>query len=240
MGDSNNKGIALILVVSILAVAGIMAVSFAFTMQLELKSATNFLEATRASYLAESGITYAQAVLKEDEPDIDSFQDAWATLFEGSDVDNDGDGEPDSKWIYVYDDLDEAVGRYAVLVRDEAGFLNINIANKHNISPLKVTEGWTPHELDLRSFLASFELSDSEKTYEDILDHRLGLDGEPGEMGVDDNDNQRVLAADGIDNNADGIIDEAGEGIDEPMELVPSSPYADDNAFETPFELAKL
>ncbi len=240
MGNSNNKGIALILVVSILAVAGIMAVSFAFTMRLELKSASNFLEATRASYLAESGVTYAQAVIKEDEPDIDSFQDAWATLFEGFDVDNDGDGELDSKWIYVYDDLNEPIGRYAVLVRDESGFLNINIADKQNISPLKVTEGWTPHELDLQSFLASFELSDSQKTYEDILDHRLGLDGEPGEMGVDDNDNQRILAADGIDNNADGIIDEAGEGIDEPMEFVPSSPYADDNAFETPFELAKI
>jgi len=236
----SNKGVALILVVSILAVAGIMAVSFAFTMRLELKAATNYLEATRASYLAEGGISYAQAVLREDDPDIDSFEDNWHTVFTGEDVDNDGDGELDSKWIYVYDELDEAIGRYAVLVRDQTSLLNINIAYKHNLSPLKVTEGWTPYELGLEAFLSSFELDDPQKIYEDVLDYRYGLDGEPGEAGVDDNDNQRILDSDGIDNNADGIIDEATEGVDEPMEFVPHAPYSDDNVFETPFELAKV
>lgn len=236
----DNKGIALILVVSVLAVAGIMAVSFAFTMRLELKAATNFLEATRASYLAEAGIGYAQVILGEDDKDIDSFEDNWYTVFTGADVDNDGDGEPDSKWIYMYDEIGRITGRYAVLVRDEASFLNINIAAKHNTSPLKVTEGWSPYELDLRKFLDSFRLKDSEEIYEDILDYRYGLDGEPGEAGIDDNQNERVLSSDGLDNNADGIIDEAGEGIDEPMEFIPSAPYADDNVFETPFELAKI
>jgi hypothetical protein len=235
-----NRGIALILVVSVLAVAGIMAVSFAFTMQLELRAATNFMEATRASYLGEAGVSYAEAVLKKDSRDIDSFEDAWYTLFTGSDIDNDGDGQPDSKWLYIYDEKDEAIGRYAVLVTDEAGLLNINLATRHNISPLKVTEGWTPYELDLKKFLASFGLSDSEKVYEDILDYRYGFDAEPGIAGVDDNHNQRILDSDGIDNNADGIIDEAGEGIDEPMEFVPEAAYGDDNPFETPFELAKI
>lgn len=236
----DNKGIALILVLSILAVAGIMAVSFAFTMRLELKAATNFLEATRASYLAEAGVSYAQVVLREDDRAIDSFEDSWHTLFEGTDIDNDGDGELDSRWMYIYDETGEAIGRYAVLVRDENSLLNINIANKHNLSPLKITEGWTPHELDLQKFFAFFELSDPSEVYEDILNFRYGLDGEPGEGGVDDNQNQRAFAYDGIDNNADGIIDEAGEGIDEPMEFVASSPYADDRGFKTPFELAKI
>ncbi|MFC1620875.1 hypothetical protein ACFL2G_01090 [Candidatus Omnitrophota bacterium] len=235
-----DKGIALILVVSVLAVAGIMAVSFAFTMRLELKSANNYFEATRASYLAEAGISYAQSILKEDERGIDSFEDKWHTIFSGADVDNDGDEELDSKWIYVYNDLDEPVGRYAVLVRDQTSLLNINIATKHNISPLKTTEGWTPYELDLQKFLASFEMDDSQKAYEEILDFRYGFDGEPGASGVDDNQNQRVLSSDGIDNNADGIIDEAGEGIDEPMEFTADVPFGDDSAFQTPFELAKI
>ncbi|MBU4149153.1 MAG: lamin tail domain-containing protein [Candidatus Omnitrophica bacterium] len=236
----DNDGIALILVVSVLAVAGIMAVSFAFTMRLELKAATNYLEATRASYLAEAGISYAQAVLKEDDKEIDSFEDKWYTAFTGSDVDNDGDGENDSKWIYVYNDIGDAIGRYAVLARDETSFLNINIADKQNLSPLKVTEGWTPYELDLKKFLASFNLADPEKAYEGIIDYRYGPDGGPGVAGFDDNQNQRVFGSDGIDNNADGIIDEAGEGIDEPMEFVPDSSYGDDNALQTPFELAKI
>lgn len=236
----DNKGVALILVVSILAVTGIMAVSFAFTMRLELKAATNFLEGTKASYLAEAGVSYAQAILKEDSRDIDSFEDKWHTVFTGNDLDNDGDGEKDSRWIYMYDHIGRIMGRYAVLVRDEGSFLNVNVATKHNRSPLKVTEGWTPYELDLQKFLASFKLDDSQKVYQDILDYRFGLDGEPGEAGVDDNQNQRVLGSDGIDNNADGIIDEAGEGIDEPMEFMPQAPYSDDNVFETPFELAKI
>ena len=61
-----DRGIALILVISILAVTGIMALSFAFTMRLDLKAAANYLESTRASYLGQAGITYAQQILKED------------------------------------------------------------------------------------------------------------------------------------------------------------------------------
>jgi type II secretory pathway component PulK len=235
-----DDGIALILVVSVLAVAGIMAVSFAFTMRLELKAAANYMEAARASYVSQAGITYAQQVLKEDDRFIDSFEDTWHTLFTGTDVDNDSDGQPDSKWINVYDETGDAVGRYAVLVRDENSFLDINLAYRHNLSPLKVTEGWTAYELDLKTFLDSLGLKDVEKTYEDIVNFRYGPDGQPGETGIDDNQNQRILDSDGIDNNANGIVDEAGEGIDEPFEFTPLAPYGDDSAFETPFELTKI
>jgi len=235
-----DRGVALILVISVLAVAGIMAVSFAFTMRLELKAATNYLEATRASYLAQAGVTYAQQILKEDPRFIDSFQDKWHTLFTGGDIDNDGDGQPDSKWINVYDDAGEAIGRYAVLARDENSFLDINMAYKHNLSPLKVTEGWTPYELDLKKFISSFGFKDPDAIYEDILIFRYGPDGQPGEAGIDDNQNQRILDSDGIDNNANGIIDEAGEGIDEPMEYSLFNLHGDDVAFETPFEISKI
>jgi len=235
-----EKGVALILVVSVLAVAGIMAVSFAFTMRLELKAATNYLEATRASYIAQAGVTYAQQILKEDNRNIDSFEDKWHTVFAGGDVDNDGDAQPDSKWIDVYDETGESAGRYAVLVKDETSFMDINVAYKHNLSPLKVTEGWTPYELDLQKFITSCGVKDPEKAYEDIINFRYGPDGQPGVEDLDDNQNQRILDSDGIDNNANGIIDEAGEGIDEPMEYNPFNLYGDDLAFETPFEISKI
>ena len=148
-----DKGIALVLVISVLAIVGIMAVSFAFTMRLELKAAANYLESTRASYLSQAGITYAQQILKEDNRDIDSFEDKWAAIFTGGDIDNDGDGQADSKWLNVQDEEGEDIGRYAVLVRDETSFLDINMAYKHNLSPLKITEGWTPYELDLKKFI---------------------------------------------------------------------------------------
>ncbi|OIO34113.1 MAG: hypothetical protein AUJ70_01800 [Candidatus Omnitrophica bacterium CG1_02_40_15] len=235
-----DKGIALILVVSVLAVAGIMAVSFAFTMRLELKAAANYLEATRASYLAQAGITYAQQILKQDDRNIDSFEDKWHTIFTGSDIDNDGDSQPDSKWINVYNEESEAIGRYAILVKDETSFMDINMAYKHNLSPLKVTEGWSSYELDLKEFITSCGLKDPDKVYEDILSFRYGPDSQPGEAGVDDNQNQRILDSDGIDNNANGIVDEAGEGIDEPMEYASFNLYGDDKAFETPFEISKI
>lgn len=238
--QNNNKGIALILVISILAVAGIMAVSFAFTMQLELKSASNFLEARRASYLAQAGVSYAQSVLKEDPNDVDSLEDSWHTVFTGTDVDNDGDGDKDSKWINVTDGTEEVIGRYAVLVKDENGLLNINTATKQNNSPLKTTQGWAPYELDLKKFLSYFDVGDADRVYQDILGFRYGGDGVPGELGIDDNNNQRILDNDGIDNNADGVIDEAGEGIDEPMEFSSDMPFGDDRPFETPFEITKI
>lgn len=236
----NERGVALILVLSVLAVAGIMAVSFAFTMRLELKAATNYFEATRATYLAEAGVSYSQVILREDEKDIDSLEDKWHTVFAGSDIDNDGDGKNDSKWIEMQDESGEVIARYAVLVRDEASFLNINTANKHNKQPLKVTEGWSPHEIDLEEFLSSLGLKDAAKAYEDIINFRYGPDAAPGYSGVDDNKNQRILDSDGIDNNADGVIDEAGEGIDEPMEFDPLYLYGDDKPFETPFEISKI
>ncbi|MFA4990993.1 MAG: hypothetical protein WC569_00230 [Candidatus Omnitrophota bacterium] len=235
-----DRGVALILVISVLAVAGIMAVAFAFTMRLELKAAVNYLEAVRASQLAETGITHAQVILEEDERDIDSFEDNWRAVFVGDEVDNDSDGEADSKWINVRDDGGDTIGRYAVLVKDEAGLLNINIADKQNLSPLKVTEGWAPFELDLKKFFDSFKLDNSEDIYEDVADFRYGPDGQPGAAGVDDNQNQRILDYDGIDNNADGVIDESGEGVDEPLEFSPKSPAGDDRAFETPFEISKI
>jgi len=236
----HDRGVALILVLSILTVAGIMAISFAFTMQLELRSASNFIEAARASYLAEAGVKHAEAVLKEDSRDIDTFEDAWNTVFKGSDVDNDGDGQADSKWIYLYDEKGNAIGRYAVLIRDEAGFLPVNFATGYNKSPLKITEGWTPYELDLEGFLGSFGITNPKKIAEDILGYKYGPDGLPGVAGMDDNYNQRVFGSDGIDNNGDGIIDEAGEGIDEPMEFSSERPCGDDNPFDTPFEVAKI
>ena len=51
-----EKGIALIIVISILAIVSIMAISFTFTMRLEAKSAANYQISTQAGYLAEAGL----------------------------------------------------------------------------------------------------------------------------------------------------------------------------------------
>ncbi len=253
---NNESGIALIIVVSVLAIAGIMAVSFAFTQRLELKAAANFQLSVKAGYLAEAGVRHAIQLLEEDKSAnaYDAYTETWSTTFQGEDCDNDGEGRPDSRWIDFVEEPGGFLGRYAVLVRDEAGEINLNSAGFHNTSPLKVTEGWQTFEVSLEKFLDLLHVPNAKTVSSAVLDYRYGgeiglKNGQPGkdddgdgmidetgypgvdDPSVDDNNNSVVLAYDGIDNDADGIRDESGEGVNEPMEFDPLDPYSDDRVF---------
>jgi len=84
---TNQKGLALILVVSVLTVAAIMAVSFAFTMMMETKAAANYQYGMMATYLTQAGIAHAREVLKADKAGgTDTYGDSWRTVFQGSDT----------------------------------------------------------------------------------------------------------------------------------------------------------
>jgi len=61
-----NKGLALIMVVGILAVIIAVGVTFAVNMRLEAQTAANFRDSVRAKYLAEAGVELAIAVLRND------------------------------------------------------------------------------------------------------------------------------------------------------------------------------
>jgi len=256
-GTNHESGIALIIVVSVLAIAGVMAVSFAFSQRLELKAAANYQLSVKAGYIAEAGIRHAVQLLKEDKGvnAYDAYSELWAANFQGEDVDNNGDGAADSRWFDFTEEV-ETIGRYAVLVVDEAGKVNLNAAGFYNTSPLKITEGWSPFEVSLEKLLDVLTVSNAKELMESILDYRYGgenglkggmdsrdndLDGLTDEKGYpgkdddsfDDNGNARALAYDGTDNNADGVRDEPNDGINEPMEYNPWEPYADDRVFLT-------
>jgi type II secretory pathway component PulK len=237
----SEKGIALILVVSILTVVAITVVSFIFTMRLESRAAANYLWQAQARYIAEAGITHALAVLKEDKANsfIDTYGDTWRSTFGGSDIDNDEDRKNDSRWIEVSSG-GQLIGRYAVLVEDEAAKININAAGFHNESPLKVTQGATPFEVSLKDFLLAKDISSAQELSGEILNYRWGSDELPGAAGQDDNSNLAYLGHDGIDNDADGEIDEPAEGIDEPQEFVPYHPFDDDRPFLTSEEIKRI
>ena len=236
--DMGRKGIALILVVSILTVVAITAVSFIFTMRMENRIAVNYLWQEKARYIAEAGIAHAQAVLKEDKRNdfVDTYQDDWRSLFYGNDINNDGEGTNDSRWINLIVD-GEVIGRYAVLVEDESAKININTAGFHNESQLQVTEGATPFEVSLKDFLLAKQISAAESLSNAILEYRYGDDERPGAANQDDNSNALFLSSDGIDNDADGYIDQPNEGTDEPQEFLPYHPYADDRPFLSPEQI---
>ncbi len=91
-----------------------------------------------------------------------------------------------------------------------------------------VSGGWTPFELSLNA-LDTVGKNKSKA----IVEYRYGLDNAPGKKDVDDDKDNFILSEDGIDNDADGEIDEKNEGVDEPDEFCPDNPLGDDNPFET-------
>jgi len=232
---SNNKGIALILVISILAVMVSLVVAFLVAARLESMKAINFKESMKAVSIADAGIEHVKSLLREDKQQNngnDHYLESWKTAFLGDDVDNDGDGTKEAKWIELIDATGNMYGRYAVSVFDEASKVNINSAGFHNENPLKITEGWSTFEVSLNKLFEQLGVSKPTQLRDDILSYRYG-GNVPGDGTVDDNNNNVVLSNDGTDNDGDGDIDEAGEGLDEPMEFSPTDPYGDDNPFLT-------
>ncbi|MBN2097437.1 MAG: general secretion pathway protein GspK [Candidatus Omnitrophica bacterium] len=239
--QSSKNGIALVLVVSILTVVAIIVVSFIFTMRMESRAAVNYLWQEKARYIAEAGIAHARAVLKEDKGNnfLDSYDDPWRSIFTGGNIDNNEDGGKDSRWIEMTVG-GEVIGRYAVLIEDEAAKANINVCGFHNESPIKAIQGATTFEVSLKDFLNAKAISQAQGIANAIIAYRYGQDLAPGEKAKDDNLNQYFLDYDGVDNNANGDIDEPAEGVDEPGEFVVQHPYGDDRPFLTTAQIKNI
>ena len=210
-GEEGQVG--LILVFVILSILGVVSLSFLYQMKLEQMSASNFQDALKANYLAQAGIERAIAELINDTNEYDDLYESWAKGFTES------MGEGDYSVCFISGEEEKELTG----IWDEAAKLNINVVGigDHN-------EGWGPYELNMRA-LSSL----SEYRIKDILKYRYGMDEAPGKKGVDDDGDRYILEKDGIDNDADGKIDEEGEGVDEPDEFSPDKPRGDDNPFDT-------
>ena len=225
-----NKASATVFVLTILSVASLLGLSFLFMAQTHLRSANTYLSKLQAKYLAEAGINYARAMFEFDKGanSYDSLSDSWRVTFQGDDIDLGHDGSSKSKWFYINDAQGNKVGRFAVLVKDEASKINVNSSYDYNESGL--IQGYSTYEISLKNLLNGLGL-DGDKLAQDILSHRYGSDGKPGVISTDDNDNGFVLEHDSLDNNANGLIDETNEGVDEPEEFDPNNTYGDDKPF---------
>lgn len=73
-----EKGIALVLTLLILTVLVVTGLELNRAVRVEATLAGNFRDLTQAGYIAQSGVEIARALIKEDDPAYDSWQDKWA------------------------------------------------------------------------------------------------------------------------------------------------------------------
>ena len=246
------RGIALVAVLAVLTVLAVMAATFAALSNTETTTAKYSIHLMEARAFADAGVEHVKSLLWYDtvinKSSSDSFQDYWYSTFDGSllkknpevDVDgikNNGPGKNgnDAVWIPVHNEEGSLIGRYAVLVEDECGKININIASM--VPPLKPNEGLDSRELYLGDG-KNRGLPFSRKACRRLLKKRYGPNGVPGAAG-DDNYNNYFCMSDGLDNNSNGIVDEMDEGINEWAEYVPSRAYGDDRSFFNMSEILK-
>jgi len=244
--SSNFRGVALVAVLAVLVVLAILAASFVAFTSVEQRASEVSINKFQADMFAESGLEHFLSQLWHDSvamPAFDSLDEPWNTAFipskknpkNSTDVDGLTDkkrgGNPlDARWNYVYNPDGSLAGRYAILVEDESGKINVNSATA--LSPKMQNEGISTFE-NLLTDGKKRGLPVSINFAKNILRYRYGRDYSPGQKNVDDNLTESSYATDEIDNNANGIVDEKNEGIDEQEEYSSTNPRWDDKAFSS-------
>jgi len=134
-GLANNSAQAIVVVITFIAMLSIIGVAFFSLGQVERNAGIRNLDALRARYLAEAGVTYAHNILSIDAANntIDSLDDLTYKQFLGNDTDLDLDNIPEARWINVTDADGSEHGRFAARVSDESSKININICGRETI-----------------------------------------------------------------------------------------------------------
>jgi len=232
-----RRGIALVSVLAVLTVLAVLAAAFALFTSNDTMTSRTTVARVQADMIAQSALEHALGLLRQDaeqQPAWDDLSEPWRTRFqpdprtphEATDVA--GLGSADARWFYVNNSAGQVVGRYALTLEDECAKINVNVASAYGT--LGRHQGCGPFEIALtdgRGAGLPFSLDVAGR----LLQYRYGRDGRPGQAGFDDNFNASTYASDEIDNNANGLIDEPGEGVDEPEEYTPLRPKWDDRAF---------
>ena len=229
---TSARGIALVAVLAILVVLAIMAASFTALMNIENKQSSVQIKSQQLDMLINSGLEQAKAIITVDEleaTEMDKVSDIAGTF---SKMSPGGSGESAfSKWFLVKDKTGSIFGRYRIRLEDEAAKVNVNKA--FLLKDSKGT-GWDTGEVVLPRALGV-----PRKSADKIIKYRYGKNNLPGTRG-DDDQNNLILMADGIDNDADGFIDEDDEGINDPREYSAEKLKGDDTKFSSMTEMMNI
>ncbi len=223
-----KKGVTIIFVVGILLILFIFTATLLFVFTFWEKSCYKIVAGKQAERFAKAGIDDGIWEIEHDGREYDSFFDNWRKNFEGQEVDNNEDGIPDSKWIYIYGKDREIIGRYSVLIEDENGKINLNSCGNLKNS---FNEGFSVSEINILTHVIGKESG------KDVVRFRYGKDGLPGKGSFDEDCDNNSVSNDRVDNDGDGKIDEIGEGIDEPDEFSCEKLYGDDRLYFVPEDI---
>lgn len=208
------RGVALVAVLSVLTILAVLAASFAVLIQLDMANANAQLDGQRLTMLVRSGIHHAVAALG-----AGYVPDGAHTGSRRVFGDPYGSNQP---WIAVINSMGRIEGCYRVAIEDEAAKVHLNTAF---LTASSRGMGWSTGEMDLpRALGVSPPLATR------LIHFRYGPNRVPGARGDDDKNNV-LLMSDGIDNNANGLVDEDDEGVEDPGEYSPDHPYGDDRRF---------
>ncbi|NLF40923.1 hypothetical protein GX586_15880, partial [bacterium] len=222
----------MIIILAVLTILTILAATFTVMMQLESQTSNLQVELNSLDLLLDSGLNHAVAVLADMQATgqkvstmrDDNLRLAFGDFSNGAEIRKADQEGRAGKWIPVLDSIGRIRGRYRVAIEDEAGKVNLNKA--HMLEPSKGS-AWDTGEVSLPHALGV-----PPQIVEQVVRYQYGPNSVPGARGDDDRNNV-VLMADGLDNNANGLIDEDDEGVDDPGEYTPWQPMGDDRRFTT-------
>jgi len=207
MTTRNQSGVALVVVLLVVALLSITTMEFAFSAQVYTHMARNSLNGLQANLLARSGINLGEAILGFDQDvQVDAFSEEWCPepAEESCRIDGSTFGLPDNMLLRIE-------------IFDESGKININLTKPRNINE------YTSKLEDPTRFL----LYDMWRmVFERVLQNE-GLDPDAAlrlyehwDTQIDAALNSGATDADGdVDAELDGDVDEdeqaAGEELDE-------------------------
>ena len=189
-GVETNSGIALMLVLWVLALLSIMVFEFCYTMRIEATITKNFKDGERSYYLAQAGINRALIELIKAQSSVKKFTGSKDTLVKGEEEDDEEEDETkewkprEEPYTFPFDE-----GECSVIIRDEGSKINLN-------------------------WIAKKAKSDR-KLLADIVEKSCGLEGDDRDIIVDsiidwvDKDHNHLL---------NGAEDEYYESLEDPYE----------------------
>jgi len=150
-GGRRRAGMVLYAILSITAIATMIAASIMFRMQAEVAASGSYIRGDQAWSAAFSGIKHAMAILAQPPSEGGNYDNP--DLYASQLVCSDG-GEEWYFTIYAYNDQDDTEVRYGVT--DTSGKINVNTASR------KVLEGLPNMTAELVDCLIDFRDSDNE------------------------------------------------------------------------------